>query len=41
MTLGGQLKNLSTAYFIILLVIQLSFMVSLIYGFVKGKNVLE
>ena len=38
MALGGQLKNLSTAYIIILLVIQFSFIVSLIYGFKKGKN---
>ena len=41
MTLGGQLKNLSTAYFIILIVIQFSFMISLIYGFVKGKNCIK
>jgi len=38
MFLNGQLKKLSTAYFIILLVIQFSFMISLLYGFVKGRN---
>merc|ERR1711966_488329 len=41
MALGGQLKNLSTAYLIILLVIQFSFIVSLFYGFIKGKNCLK
>jgi len=38
MFLNGQLKKLSTAYLIILLVIQFSFMISLLYGFVKGRN---
>ena len=38
MALGGQLKNLSVAYFIILLVIQFSFMISLIYGFIQGRK---